>query len=545
MRTSAPSPRLDVASHAVSRLVFGLESGNTAIMTTNTSPFERVAPADGSSNIYHYIGGKVRTGSSERKGDVFNPATGQVSGRVAFATKAEVDEAVASAADAFRAWSQVPAVRRARILFRFRDLVEREKQRLAGLISSEHGKVLDDAKGELVRGLEVVEFACGIPQLLKGEYSEQVSREVDSFSFRQPLGVAAGVTPFNFPAMVPMWMFPIAIACGNTFILKPSERDPSLAVELAQLLTEAGLPDGVFNVVHGDKEIVDELLDHPGINAFSFVGSTPVAEYVYRRGTAAGKRVQALGGAKNHMVVLPDADVSQAADALIGAAYGSAGERCMAVSVAIAVGDRLGDRLVQELIPRIQSLRIGAGDKEGVEMGPLVTKGHLDRVESYIDIGVEEGATLLVDGRESTLPDPEEAFFIGGSLFDNVRPSMRIYREEIFGPVLCVVRVSDATEALRLVNEHEYGNGVAIFTRDGGAARAFVEQVKVGMVGINVPIPVPMAFYSFGGWKRSIFGDHYVHGAEGVRFYTRLKTVTSRWPGASGPGAQFAMPTAN
>jgi len=513
-------------------------------MTTNSSPFERVAPADGSANIQHYIGGKLRMGNSQRKGDVYNPATGQVSGRVAFATKAEVDAAVAAATDAFRTWSLLPAVRRARILFRFRDLVDREKPRLAALISSEHGKVLDDAKGELVRGREVVEFACGIPQLLKGDYSEQVSTEVDSFSFRQPIGVVAGVTPFNFPAMVPMWMFPVALACGNTFILKPSERDPSLGVELAQLLTEAGLPDGVFNVLHGDKEIVDALLDHPGISAISFVGSTPVAEYVYRRGTAAGKRVQSLGGAKNHMVVLPDADIGQAADALIGAAYGSAGERCMAVSVAVAVGDRLGDRLIEELIPRVKSLKIGSGDQAGVEMGPLVTKAHLDRVESYIDVGVEEGATLVVDGRESALPGPEEAFFIGGSLFDHVRPSMRIYREEIFGPVLCVVRVTDAAEALRLVNEHEYGNGAAIFTRDGAAARAFVEQVKAGMVGINVPVPVPMAFHSFGGWKRSIFGDHYVHGAEGVRFYTKLKTVTSRWPGTSSFGVEFSMPTA-
>ncbi len=513
-------------------------------MTTNFNPFERVAPADGSTNIHHYVGGKLRTGSSHRYGEVYNPATGQLSGRVAFASNAEVDAVVTAASDAFRNWSLIPAVRRARILFRFRDLVDREAQRLAALISSEHGKVLDDAMGELVRGLEVVEFACGIPQLLKGEYSEQISTDVDSFSLRQPLGVVAGVTPFNFPAMVPMWMFPVALACGNTFILKPSERDPSVGVELAQLLAEAGLPDGVFNVLHGDKEVVDALLDHPRISAISFVGSTPVAEYVYRRGTAAGKRVQALGGAKNHMVILPDANVRQAADALIGAAYGSAGERCMAVSVAIAVGDRLGDRLIEELIPRVKSLKIGRGDQEGVEMGPLVTKAHLERVESYIDLGVEEGATLVVDGRESALPGPEEAFFIGGSLFDHVRPSMRVYREEIFGPVLCVVRVTDATEALRLVNEHEYGNGAAIFTRDGAAARAFVEQVKAGMVGINVPIPVPMAFHSFGGWKRSIFGDHYVHGAEGVRFYTKLKTVTSRWPGMSGPGAEFAMPTA-
>ena len=512
-------------------------------MTTNIHPFARVAPTDGSANIHHYIDGRLYAGTPQRLAEVYNPANGQISGRIAFATKVEVDLAVSAAAKAFPAWSSVPAVRRARILLSFREAVEKEKNRLASLISAEHGKVLEDAKGELVRGLEVVEFACGIPQLLKGEFSEQVSTGVDSYSFRQPLGVVAGVTPFNFPAMVPMWMFPIALACGNTFILKPSEKDPSLSLELAQLLSEAGLPNGVFNVLQGDKETVDGLLSHPQIQAVSFVGSTPVAEYVYRSGTAAGKRVQALGGAKNHLVVLPDADVEQAADALIGAAYGSAGERCMAVSVAIAVGDRLGDRLVEELIPRIRSLKIGPGDLEGMEMGPLVTKAHLDRVVSYIELGTREGATLVVDGRDLILPGAEEAFFLGGCLFDNVRPAMRIYREEIFGPVLCVVRVTDAGEALKLVNEHEYGNGAAIYTRDGAAARIFVEQVKAGMVGINVPIPVPMAFHSFGGWKRSIFGDHYVHGAEGVRFYTRLKTVTSRWPGASIQGAEFVMPT--
>jgi malonate-semialdehyde dehydrogenase (acetylating) / methylmalonate-semialdehyde dehydrogenase len=514
-------------------------------MTTIINPFERVAPSDGSANIHHYIKGQIQAGTAQRYGDVYNPAQGRVSGRLAFATQSEIDTAVSAAAKAFPVWSHVPAVRRARVLFRFRELVEREKQRLAAVISAEHGKVLEDAKGELVRGLEVVEFACGIPQLLKGEYSEQVSTDVDSFSFRQPLGVVAGITPFNFPAMVPMWMFPIALACGNTFVLKPSEKDPSTSVELAQLLSEAGLPDGVFNVVHGDKETVDALLDHPQIQAVSFVGSTPVAEYVYHRGTASGKRVQALGGAKNHLVVLPDADVTQAADALIGAAYGSAGERCMAISVAIAVGDRLGDRLVEELIPRVAALKVGPGDFAGMEMGPLVNKAHLERVRSYIDLGVKEGATLVVDGRELERPGTaEEAFFVGGSLFDNVRPGMRIYREEIFGPVLCVVRVSDTGEALKLVNGHEYGNGAAIFTRNGAAARSFVEQVKVGMVGINVAIPVPMAFHSFGGWKRSIFGDHYVHGPEGVRFYTRLKTVTSRWPGVFNLGAEFVMPTA-
>jgi malonate-semialdehyde dehydrogenase (acetylating)/methylmalonate-semialdehyde dehydrogenase len=513
-------------------------------MTTNINPFTRVAPSDGSANVHHYINGQICAGTSQRLADIYNPASGQVSGRVAFATQGEVDQAVAAATKASPAWSALPAVRRARILFRFRESVEKEKNRLALLISAEHGKVREDAKGELVRGLEVVEFACGIPQLLKGEFSEQVSTDVDSSSFRQPLGVVAGITPFNFPAMVPMWMFPIALACGNTFILKPSEKDPSVSVELAQLLSEAGLPDGVFNVLHGDKETVDALLNHPGIQAVSFVGSTPVAEYVYRCGTAAGKRVQALGGAKNHMIVLPDADVAQAADALVGAAYGSAGERCMAVSVVVAVGDRLGDRLVQELVPRVKSLKIGSGELEGKEMGPLITKAHFDRVSSYIDLGIQEGATLVIDGRHLVLPDSEDGFFLGGCLFDNVRPAMRIYREEIFGPVLCVIRVNDAGAALKLVNEHEFGNGASIYTRDGAAARAFVEQVKVGMVGVNVPIPVPMAFYSFGGWKRSIFGDHCMHGAEGIRFYTKLKTVTSRWPGTVNPGAEFMMPTA-
>jgi malonate-semialdehyde dehydrogenase (acetylating) / methylmalonate-semialdehyde dehydrogenase len=513
-------------------------------MTTATNPFERLAPNDGSANIHHFIDGRLRIGSSQRYSDVFNPALGRLSGRIAFATKTEIEEAVLAASKAFGAWSRMPAVQRSRILFRFRDLVEGEKGLLAALISAEHGKILEDARGEVLRGLEVVEFACGIAQLLKGEFSEQVSTGVDSYSFRQPLGIVAGVTPFNFPAMVPMWMFPIALACGNTFILKPSERDPSTAVELAKLLTEAGLPDGVLNVVHGDGETVDYLLDHPAIQAVSFVGSTPVAEHVFRRGTASGKRVQALGGAKNHMVVLPDADVDQAVDALIGAAYGSAGERCMAVSVAIAVGDRLGDRLVETLAPRVKALKIGAGDVSGVEMGPLVTAAHLARVKSYVALGTKEGARLVVDGCDAPITESSQGFFLGGCLFDHVRPEMRIYREEIFGPVLCVVRVNDVREAIQLVNDHEYGNGAAIFTRDGAAARSFVEQVKIGMIGVNVPIPVPMAFHSFGGWKRSIFGDHYVHGPEGVRFYTRLKTVTSRWPGLQGAGADFVMPTA-
>jgi malonate-semialdehyde dehydrogenase (acetylating) / methylmalonate-semialdehyde dehydrogenase len=513
-------------------------------MTTTMNPFERVAPEDGSANIHHFINGRLRPGSSQRYSDVYNPARGQRSGRVAFAEKTELDEAVMAASKAFGAWSRTPAIRRSRILFRFRDLVEGEKERLAASVCAEHGKTLEDALGEVVRGLEVVEFACGIPQVLKGEFSEQVSTGVDSYSFRQPLGVVAGVTPFNFPAMVPMWMFPIALACGNTFILKPSEKDPSTAVELAKLLTEAGVPDGALNVVHGDRVTVDCLLDHPGIEALSFVGSTPVAEHVFRRGTAAGKRVQALGGAKNQMVVLPDADIDQAVDALIGAAYGSAGERCMAISVAITVGDRLGDRLVEALAPRVTAIKVGAGNAAGVEMGPLVTAAHLARVKSYIALGVKEGARLVVDGCSASAVEGSEGFFLGGSLFDHVRPGMRIYQEEIFGPVLCVMRVNDVREAIRLVSEHEYGNGAAIFTRDGAAARTFVEEAKVGMIGVNVPIPVPTAFHSFGGWKRSIFGDHYIHGPEGVRFYTRLKTVTSRWPSRFGSGAEFVMPTA-
>jgi malonate-semialdehyde dehydrogenase (acetylating)/methylmalonate-semialdehyde dehydrogenase len=509
----------------------------------NPSPFDRVAPADGSANIFHFINGKLYGGSPARSGDVFNPSKGSLSGRVAFAGKAEVDLAISAAADAFPAWSSMSVVRRARILFRFRDLIEQNLDHLAEIVGSEHGKVLSDARGEVVRGLEVVEFACGIPQLLKGEYSAKVGSDVDSFSFRQPLGVVAGITPFNFPAMVPLWMFPIALACGNTFVLKPSERDPSASIGLAALLKEAGLPDGVFNVVHGDKTAVDALLQHPNVQAVSFVGSTPVAESIYRQATGAGKRVQALGGAKNHMVVLPDADLGQAADALIGAAYGSAGERCMAISVAITVGEENANRLIDELKPRVRNLKIGASNKPGSEMGPLVTRAHLDRVKSYVDIGVTEGADLVVDGRNFS--DAGDGFFLGGCLFDHVKPEMRIYREEIFGPVLSVVRVGCLQEAIKLVNEHDYGNGTAIFTRDGAAANLFTDRVKIGMVGINVPIPVPMAFHSFGGWKRSIFGDHYVHGPEGVRFYTRLKTVTSRWPESAGTGPEFSIPASH
>jgi malonate-semialdehyde dehydrogenase (acetylating)/methylmalonate-semialdehyde dehydrogenase len=491
--------------------------------------------------VTHYIDGQRTAGDSTRWGDVYDPAAGKVQARVAFASKADVDRAVASAAAALPAWSAVPPVRRARVMFRFKELIERERKALAALITSEHGKVLSDAAGEVQRGLEVVEFACGIPHLLKGEFAESVGTDVDSWSVRQPVGVCAGITPFNFPAMVPMWMFPIAIACGNTFVLKPSEKDPSAALRLAELLTEAGLPPGVFNVVNGDREAVDALLEHPDVAAVSFVGSTPVAEHVYRTASAHGKRVQALGGAKNHMVVMPDADLDQATEALMGAAYGSAGERCMAISVAVAVGD-IGDELVRRLAARVQALRIGPGTQADVEMGPLITAAHRERVREYIEIGLEEGALLVADGRVAVAGGSAEGFFLGGSLFDYVEPDMRIYREEIFGPVLCVVRAKGLQDALELVNAHEFGNGTAIFTRDGDTARRFAQGVQAGMVGINVPIPVPMAFHSFGGWKRSLFGPLHVHGPDGVRFYTRLKTVTARWPHREG-GAEFSMPT--
>ena len=475
--------------------------------------------------------------------DVFNPATGEVTGRVALGGDAEVDAAVRAARTAFPEWAATSPHIRARVMFRFRDLIDRNLDRLAAFITAEHGKVLSDARGELVRGLEVVEFACGIPQMLKGEFSEGVGRGIDALSFRQPLGVVAGITPFNFPAMVPMWMFPVALACGNCFILKPSERDPSLANELANLLLQAGLPNGVFGVVHGGKDAVDALLDHQEVDAISFVGSTPIAEYVHRRGTAGGKRVQALGGAKNHMVVMPDADMDKAVDALIGAAYGSAGERCMAVSVAVPVGARTAETLIQHLAPRVRMLKIGPGTDHEAEMGPLVTRAHAEKVRGYIDAGVAEGATLVVDGRDLTIQGYENGFFVGGTLFDHVMPAMSIYRDEIFGPVLSVVRSETFEDALSLVNAHEFGNGAAIFTRDGDAAQAFMSRVRAGMVGVNVPIPVPMAFHSFGGWKRSLFGDHHIHGPEGVRFYTRLKTATVRWPAGVRSGAEFIMPT--
>ena len=470
---------------------------------------------------------------------------GVVAARVALASEAEVDAAVRAARAAFPAWAATPALKRARVLFRFKEIIESRRAELARLIASEHGKVVSDAAGEVTRGLEVVEFACGAPHLTKGEFAENVGTGVDSFSLRQPLGVAAGITPFNFPAMVPLWMFPVALVCGNTFVLKPSERDPGAALLLAQWLEEAGSPPGVFNVVNGDKVAVDALLRHPGVNAVSFVGSTPIAEYVQREAVAHGKRVQALGGAKNHLVMLPDADADFTADALLGAAYGSAGERCMAISVAVAVGEGTGDRLIETLSKRVKNLRIDHSQNGEADMGPLITGAHRDRVRGYIDAGVAEGARLVVDGRGAQVKGYESGFFLGGSLFDRVTPAMKIYREEIFGPVLVVLRVPTLEAAIDLVNSHEFANGTAVFTRDGGAARAFVQAIDVGMVGVNVPIPVPMAFMSFGGWRRSIFADHAMHGMEGVRFYTRLKTVTSRWPGEQGhgKGAEFTMPT--
>ncbi|MEQ3548967.1 CoA-acylating methylmalonate-semialdehyde dehydrogenase [Pseudonocardia nematodicida] len=489
-------------------------------------------------HIGHHIGGK-RVDDDARTAEVHDPARGVVTGRVALADAATVDRAVAAAHGAWPAWAATPPHVRARVLFRFRDLVERDLDRLAAVITAEHGKVLDDARGEVVRGLEVVEFACGAPSLLKGEYTGQVGRGVDAVSFRQPLGVVAAISPFNFPAMVPMWTFPVALACGNTVVLKPSEKDPSLALELADLLVEAGLPQGVLNVVNGDAEAVNRLLVHPDVEAVSFVGSTPVAEHVHRTASEAGKRVQALGGAKNHLVALPDADPAVVADAAIGAAYGSAGERCMAISVLVAVGEENADRLVSELRTRIDDLRIGPGDGE-VDLGPLISAAHLDKVRGYLDTGVAEGAELVVDGRDSA--PAGDGFFLGPCLLDRVTPEMRVYREEIFGPVLAVVRVDTAEEALRLVDTHEFGNGTAVFTRDGGAAQRFVTAVRAGMVGVNVPIPVPMAFHSFGGWKRSLFGDHHVHGPEGVRFFTRLKTATMRWPHSS-QGAQLTFPS--
>jgi malonate-semialdehyde dehydrogenase (acetylating) / methylmalonate-semialdehyde dehydrogenase len=492
--------------------------------------------------VPHWIGGKAVAGASAREGDVFNPATGGVTARVPFASAAELDQCVQVAKNALPRWAATPPLQRARVMFRYRHLLEAASDRIAATITREHGKTLSDARGEAVRGLEVVEFACGIADLLKGEISENVGTGIDAFNLRQPLGVVAGITPFNFPAMVPMWMFPMAIACGNTFVLKPSERDPSTSIILAELLKEAGLPDGVFNVLHGDRTAVDGLLQHPDIAAISFVGSTPVARHVYLEGTRNGKRVQALGGAKNHMVVMPDADLDDVANALMGAAYGSAGERCMAISVAVVVGDASADALVERLVPKVRALRVGPGTDGGSDMGPLITREHRAKVCDYIESGVSEGAKLLADGRVN-YSGAAGGFFLGGSVFDQVRPEMRIYKEEIFGPVLGIVRVPDLDSAIRLINAHPFANGTAIFTRSGNAARAFVSAIEVGMVGVNVPLPVPMAFYSFGGWRSSLFGDHHIYGREGVRFYTRMKSVTQRWPREAAQRTEFSMPT--
>jgi malonate-semialdehyde dehydrogenase (acetylating)/methylmalonate-semialdehyde dehydrogenase len=492
--------------------------------------------------IPHWIGGKAVAGAATRHGDVFNPATGAVTAQVPFASAAELDQCVQVAKAALPRWAATPPLQRARVMFRYRQLLEANADRIAETITSEHGKTVSDARGELIRGLEVVEFACGIPELLKGEMSENVGTNIDAFNLRQPLGVVAGITPFNFPAMVPMWMYPLAIACGNTFVLKPSERDPSTAIILAELLKEAGLPDGVLNVLHGDRTAVDGLLQHPDIAAISFVGSTPVARHVYLEGTKNGKRVQALGGAKNHAVVMPDADLDDAANALMGAAYGSAGERCMAISVAVVVGDAAGDALVEKLRPKVKALRVGPGTDNSSDMGPLITREHRAKVSEYISSGVTEGARLVSDGRVG-YEEQAGGFFLGGSVFDHVKPEMRIYREEIFGPVLSVVRVPDLESAIRLINAHPFANGTCIFTRNGGAARNFVAAIEVGMVGVNVPLPVPMSFYSFGGWRNSLFGDHHIYGREGVRFYTRMKSVTQRWPKQSSMRSEFSMPT--
>ncbi len=494
-------------------------------------------------DIGHFIGGKEVKGASGRSGDVFNPNTGEVQAKVAFASRAEVENAIASAEAAQAGWAATNPQRRARVLMKFVELLHRDFDELAALLSSEHGKTIADSRGDIQRGLEVVEFACGIPHLLKGEYSEGAGPGIDLYSMRQPLGVVAGITPFNFPAMIPMWKFAPAIACGNSFVLKPSERDPSVPMRIAQLLIEAGLPAGVLNVVNGDKEAVDALLTDPRVQAVGFVGSSAIAEYIYTTGCAHGKRVQCFGGAKNHMIVMPDADMDQAVDALIGAGYGSAGERCMAVSVAVPVGRKTGDLLVDKLIPRVESLKIGPSTDPQADYGPMVTRAQMEKVRDYVDLGVKEGAKLAVDGRGFKLQGYENGYFMGGCLFDEVTPSMRIYKEEIFGPVLSVVRAKDYEEALRLPSEHEYGNGVAIFTRDGDTARDFTSRVNVCMVGVNFAIPVPLSYYTFGGWKRSGFGDLNQHGPDAVRFYTKTKTVTARWPSGTKEGAEFVIPT--
>lgn len=498
------------------------------------------------SMLSNFINGQATSSQSGRTAPVYNPATGEETLQVVLSSADETREAVRVANEAFAEWSKMTPLKRSRILFKFKALVEEHTDELARLISSEHGKVFSDAKGEVTRGLEVVEFACGIPHLQKGEHSMNVGSGVDSYSMMQPLGVCAGISPFNFPAMVPMWMFPIALACGNTFVMKPSEKDPSTPLRLAELLSEAGLPDGVFNVVNGDKEAVDVLLTDERVQAVSFVGSTPIAEYIYATASAHGKRVQALGGAKNHMVIMPDADLDQAVGALMGAAYGSAGERCMAISVAVPVGDETANRLREKLVAELDKLTVGPGLVDGPDndMGPLITREHRDKVADYIQVGVDEGAELVVDGRQTTVDGAGDGYFIGGTLFDHVTPKMRIHSEEIFGPVLAIARVASFDEAVSMINAHEYGNGTAIFTRDGDAARQYCEQIQVGMVGVNVPIPVPMAFHSFGGWKRSLFGPLHMHGPDGVRFYTRMKTITQRWPsGIREETNHFTMPT--
>ncbi|WP_019960253.1 CoA-acylating methylmalonate-semialdehyde dehydrogenase [Woodsholea maritima] len=493
--------------------------------------------------IHHFIKGQSQTGTSGRWADIYNPNTGEVQARVQLATKEELSNAVAIAKEAQIGWAATNPQRRARVLFKFKALLEEHMQELAELLASEHGKVVEDAKGDVQRGLEVIEFACGIPHLLKGEFTEGAGPGIDVYSMRQPLGVAAGITPFNFPAMIPMWMFGVAIACGNSFILKPSEKDPSVPVRLAELMREAGLPDGVLNVVHGDKEAVDGILTHPDIKAVSFVGSSDIAHYVYSTGTAHGKRVQAMGGAKNHGIILPDADIDQVVKDLVGAAYGSAGERCMALPVAVPVGDETAERLIAKLKPAMENLKPGLSSDPEAAYGPVVTQAHKEKIEHYIQMGVDEGADLLVDGRGFSLQGYEKGFFIGPSLFDNVTPNMRSYQEEIFGPVLQIVRAKDLEEAASLPSNHQYGNGVAIFTRNGLAAREFASKVNVGMVGVNVPIPVPVAYHTFGGWKRSAFGDVNQHGPEGVRFYTKVKTVTQRWPSGDVGDQSFIIPT--
>ena len=494
-------------------------------------------------NIGHYINGKHVAGNSTRHGDVYNPATGEVSAKLSMASAADTLSAIDAAQAAFPAWSATPALRRARIMFKFKALLDEHANDLAKAISLEHGKTISDARGEVTRGIEVVEFSCGMPHLMKGDFNDNVGTGIDTYSMHQPLGVVAGITPFNFPIMVPLWMIPMALATGNTFVLKPSEKTPSASLMLADLLAQAGLPAGVFNLVNGDKEAVDVLLSDKRVQAISFVGSTPIAEYIYSTGTKNGKRVQALGGAKNHLVVMPDADLDQVADALIGASYGSAGERCMAISVAVTVGD-VADKLVAKLQEKVKTITIDHGLNEKADMGPLVTQQHFEKVKSYVDLGVTEGAKLVIDGRGYSHKGFEAGYFLAPCLFDNVTKDMRIYKEEIFGPVLVVVRAKTFDEALQLVNDHEFGNGTAIFTRDGEAAREFTNRVQVGMVGVNVAIPVPIAFHSFGGWKRSLFGDHHIYGMEGMRFYTRLKTTTSRWPASNKPmGSEFVMPT--